>query len=676
MCAALAFALAMSAAATTWYVPTQYRRIQAAIDAAAGGDTVLVSDGMYTGRGNRDIDFGGKAVVVMSETGPRATIIDCEGSELDPHRGFHFQSGEDSASVVRGFTIQGGYAEEGGGILCELSSPMIVDNVIRGNVATWGGGIYCGDYSLATISRNTITGNEAEWDGGGIYCYFHSRSTIAWNEISGNRAYSGAGICTKGASPTIEGNEITANIAGYGGGGGICCNASILPYILGNLIAMNSGGTGGGIYLTHSGPLIDGNTLTGNTALAGGGISTQDSWATVTNSILWGDSADIHPEIYLFPDSVLTVTYSDVEGGWPGQGNRDADPLFVPGPPGDYCLSQLLAGQPEQSPCVNAGDPVSAPRDGTTRTDRLVDTWPTDMGYHYPVNHAPDLVDQTDTMVVENQYLTFTLVASDPDGDDISYSSPELPAGATLDATTGVFEWTPTFVQSGLYTVTFIATDWAVPALTDTERTHITVGNLNRAPDLADQPDTTIAEDEYLTFTLEASDPDGDSISFSSPDLPDGATLDPVTGVFEWTPTYEQAGLYTVTFIAMDHVFPAQADTEQTDITVTDVVGVEEGDEDVLRPLSQYLAQNYPNPFRSTTMIAYSLVGNAPVSIAIYDVRGALVRELVSGTLSAGRHRLVWDGRDGRGQRVGSGVYFCRLEAGEFIETRRMVILR
>jgi len=290
-------------------------------------------------------------------------------------------------------------------------------------------------------------------------------------------------------------------------------------------------------------------------------------------------------------------------------------------------------------------------------------------------NHPPDLTDQPDTSVAENQHLTFTLEASDPDGDSIVFSAPDLPGGAALDAVTGVFEWTPTYAQSGLHTVTFIAADLGAPALADTEQTDITVGDVNRPPDLIDQPDTTVDENQHLTFTLEATDPDRDSIWFFSPDLPTGAVLDSVSGVFEWTPTYQQAGLYTVTFVAADVGVPALADTEQTDITVTDVVGVAD-DEDELRSGAEYLAQNRPNPFWSSTTISYSLSAQRPVTLAVYDIRGALVRELVRGTVETGAHRVIWDGRDGRGREVGSGIYFCRLETGEFTETKRMVLLR
>jgi hypothetical protein len=131
-----------------------------------------------------------------------------------------------------------------------------------------------------------------------------------------------------------------------------------------------------------------------------------------------------------------------------------------------------------------------------------------------------------------------------------------------------------------------------------------------------------------------------------------------------------------VTFIATDFGTPALADTEETEITVTDVVGVEDGEGEEVRRHAQYLAQNYPNPFGSSTTIAYSVRVPGRLGISIYDIRGALVREIVKERVAAGVHRVVWDGRDVRGRRVGSGIYFCRLQTGDFTETRRMVILR
>ena len=93
----------------TIHVPGDYSTIQAGIDAAAVGDTVLVTDGTYTGQGNRDLDFEGKAITVQSENGPNNCIINCEGSWDAERQGFYFHSGETNSSVVRGLTIRNGY---------------------------------------------------------------------------------------------------------------------------------------------------------------------------------------------------------------------------------------------------------------------------------------------------------------------------------------------------------------------------------------------------------------------------------------------------------------------------------------------------------------------------------------------------------------------------------------
>jgi hypothetical protein len=93
-------------------------------------------------------------------------------------------------------------------------------------------------------------------------------------------------------------------------------------------------------------------------------------------------------------------------------------------------------------------------------------------------------------------------------------------------------------------------------------------------------------------------------------------------------------------------------------------------------PVRNDLRQNFPNPFNPTTTIAYDLASGEAVTLAIYDVQGKRVRELVNGRQPAGRHRVEWDGRDGRGQRVASGVYFYRLEAGAYTSTKKMVLLK
>ncbi|MFQ6104879.1 MAG: hypothetical protein ACE5OP_11390 [Candidatus Glassbacteria bacterium] len=219
--------------ADTIHVPDDYATIQAGIDAATGGDTVLVSDGTYSGDGNRDIDFTGKAIVVKSENGPVFTLIDCGGNTDDPHRGFYFHSGEDSSSIVQGFTITTGWTTLGGGIYCRGSSPTISDNSIIMNTAGgytygYGGAIYCYE-SSPHVSGNLIMGNTASGNGGGIY---------SWN-----------------SSLTTDGNTIFGNTAEFLGGGIYCINDTATT-VTNSILWENSAGTGQQIFL-DSGASID-----------------------------------------------------------------------------------------------------------------------------------------------------------------------------------------------------------------------------------------------------------------------------------------------------------------------------------------------------------------------------------------------------------------------------------
>ncbi|MCK4606243.1 MAG: right-handed parallel beta-helix repeat-containing protein [candidate division Zixibacteria bacterium] len=342
----------VTAFGATIHVPGDQPTIQAGIDAAVNGDTVLVANGTYTGDGNRDIDFGGKGIVLRSENGPDFTIIDCNCSVIDCHRGFFFHSGEDSAAVVDGFTITdgcgcyGGYTEQsvGSGIRCDSSSsPTITNNTISGNSAIGGGGISCNDHSNPIISNNTIRGNSAFFGGGGISCNDHSNPTISSNTISGNSGFSGGGgiSCNDHSSPTISNNTISGNSAKGG---------------------IGSPGHGGGISCDNSNPTISNNTITRNSAGDGGGISCHQSSPTITNSIIWANTGG---QISGSP----IVAYCDIAGGWEGEGNINTNPLFVDPYNDNYDVCS-------QSPCIDAGNPDMLDADGTG----------SDIGVFYP-NH-------------------------------------------------------------------------------------------------------------------------------------------------------------------------------------------------------------------------------------------------------------------------------------------------
>jgi hypothetical protein len=137
--------------------------------------------------------------------------------------------------------------------------------------------------------------------------------------------------------------------------------------------------------------------------------------------------------------------------------------------------------------------------------------------------------------------------------------------------------------------------------------------------------------------------------------------------------TYNNPGSYSVILIGTG---AAGADTlERADyITATSTIAVDSKWGDV--PQTFELAQNHPNPFNPETLIRYQLPRGSSMSLRIYDIAGRPVKTIAAGYRSPGYHNVLWDGRDDMGNEAASGIYFYSLDAGEFRETRRMVLLR
>ncbi|MEZ5336015.1 MAG: putative Ig domain-containing protein [Methanolobus sp.] len=177
----------------------------------------------------------------------------------------------------------------------------------------------------------------------------------------------------------------------------------------------------------------------------------------------------------------------------------------------------------------------------------------------------PPVLDPIGNQAVnENELLSFSISATDPDGDSISYLIIGLPDGATFDLSTRTFSWTPDYGDAGSYSVTFTAN---ANDLSDSETITIIVGDSDRPPVLVPIGNQVVNEDELLSFSISATDPDGDSVSYSASDVPDGATFDSSTRTFSWTPDYGDSGSYSVTFSANAN---GLSDSETITITVGD----------------------------------------------------------------------------------------------------------
>jgi len=151
--------------------------------------------------------------------------------------------------------------------------------------------------------------------------------------------------------------------------------------------------------------------------------------------------------------------------------------------------------------------------------------------------------------VDEGKQLYFTVSANDPNGDTLIYSASNLPAGASLDPGTGRFSWIPDYSQAGSYNLQFIASN--ARQLTDSKNVSIGVNHADRSPVMAAIPVYTINAERSLAFNISASDPDsGDVLAYSAVALPSGASFDPASRMFNWTP--DTAGTYTVIFRVSD----------------------------------------------------------------------------------------------------------------------------
>ncbi|MCD4652537.1 right-handed parallel beta-helix repeat-containing protein, partial [bacterium] len=378
-------------------IPGDYSTIQAGIDAADTGDIVRVADGIYTGSGNTDMDFGGAAITVESANGWESCIIDCEMKS----RAFYFHNNEDNRSVVRGFTFTNGGSEEissGALIFCEYGSPVVRECIFINSVSSGkGGAIACQNNSSPQFIYCFFESNIAE-QGGAIYCHNYASATITSCAFTGNIAsgHGGAIYCHNEAFTIITDSYFIWNLGLNGGA--IYCHSNASAEITNCVIAENLGENGGGFYYhNNASSHITNCTITGNYALEEGGAlySNVDSASIITSSIIWANLPDqIAGGAEL--SEMIDIVYSDIEGGFEGEGNIDKIPGFVKGPFGDYYLSQNAAGHAVDSPCIDAGHDLAAnicfeSKDGeecldarTTRSDIYPDEETVDMGFHYP----------------------------------------------------------------------------------------------------------------------------------------------------------------------------------------------------------------------------------------------------------------------------------------------------
>jgi predicted outer membrane repeat protein len=291
-----------SGLAATIHVPGMEPTLQAGINAAAPGDTVLVAPGTYAGPANRDLDFGGKTIVLRSSNGSAATVIDAQ----DQGRGFDFHSGEPAQARVEGFTIRNGSVGlyPGGGMRCIGAAPTLRDLVFESCDAIEGGGGYF-EQSAAALEDCAFTSCTAANSGGGLNC-LNAGLTLARATVTACTAGSGAGIYIRGpASPALLDCIVEDNPALNLGGGLYSTNASMLS-LRRTRFARNSGRHGGGIHVFASAGQVDSCVFAANSAIIRGG------------GLYWESGTSVELAHCDFAGNVVTTGSQGFAGGGAG----------------------------------------------------------------------------------------------------------------------------------------------------------------------------------------------------------------------------------------------------------------------------------------------------------------------------------------------------------------------
>ena len=394
-------------AQTTIHIPADAPTIQAGIDAAHDGDTVLVAPGTYL----ENVDFKGKAITVTSSDGPEKTIIDGRflGATVT------FKSGETQSSVLKSLTIRGGSEAPAGtfdfapvgGVFVRGSSPIILQNVITENQCS---GIDVADGGAPVIRSNVISNTTRSANANSSCAFINGSGIGLWggglqpipivgNTIENNKVgsdYDGAAVTANGSFPLLQNNIIRYNSTGADGGAFGMVNSNRL-ILTGNLIYGNSS-YGSTIYVlppeSSQGPftgILSNNTIVQNTskAVTSFGDPVAQVWLEgnlaqwlVSNNIIVGTAnqraftcgtgyryLSLTPLVFDHNDiwnSDGTPTTGGVCSNPSGTyGNISADPLFVNSGTQDFHLTSA-------SPAVDAGnnsvpDVLATTLEGTPR---------------------------------------------------------------------------------------------------------------------------------------------------------------------------------------------------------------------------------------------------------------------------------------------------------------------
>lgn len=383
--------------AKTWYVlpngtgdaPT----IQAGIDSATNGDKIELADGTYTGDGNWDIQFNGKAVEVLSGSGnPEDCVIDIGSSTGPSHRGFLFINGEGAGSVLNGVKVKDGWGFRGGGVQVVSASPTLRNCIFELNRAITGGA-FSFEGASPTVESCYFINNLASGSAGGAgFTQNFSAPTMSDCHFEGNVATSyGGALYMLQSTPNMTDCRFVNNSANQAGGI-FLESSSNAQFTRCSFVDNTAISSIGGVRCAYSDPLFDNCLIARNSAPQHGGFSANNSSAptfrncTITNNVAAEVSSGITlafssvpavienciiannsggPAVVCQSSVVPLITCTDISGNsggnWVGciadldtlNSNFSADPLFCDADGADFTLHS-------DSPCADGNHPGGA----------------------------------------------------------------------------------------------------------------------------------------------------------------------------------------------------------------------------------------------------------------------------------------------------------------------------